>query len=93
MNNTVATNGGDRVDPERLKDSLNRLFEIYRGISETADEVTRSRCPYKDARSRCTANFGCRNQYFTKDPSAPPVCTGSDKLDYRSAWEEGATER
>lgn len=93
MNNTVATNKGDKVDPERLKDSLNRLFEIYRGISETADEVTRSRCPYKDARSRCTANFGCRNQYFTKDPSAPPVCTGSDKLDYRSAWEEGATER
>ena len=89
----VAANGGESVDPAELRKSLDRLFEIYRGISETADEITRSRCPYKDARSRCTANFGCRNQYFTKDPSARPVCTGSDKLDYRPAWEEGAPER
>ena len=92
MNKPVAANENDRVDPERLKESLNRLFDIYRGISQTADELTKTRCPYKDARARCTANFGCRNQYFTKDPSALPICAGSDKLDYRSAWEEGATE-
>lgn len=88
----TSSNERQPVDRERLKDSLGRLFDIYRGIAETADEVTKSRCPYKDARSRCTASFGCRNQYFTKDPSALPVCTGSDKLDYRSAWEDGAEE-
>ncbi len=75
------------IDTEGLQKSIDRLTSIYRDIAVKADEVTRSRCPYKDAKSRCTAMFGCRHQYFTKDPSAPPVCTGSDKLDYRSAWE------
>ena len=46
------------------------------------------RCPYKDARSRCTAKFGCRNQHFTKNPLEPPICTAKDgDLDYRSAWD------
>ncbi len=75
------------ADPARLKESLTRLFEIYREISAKADEVIATRCPYKDARSRCTANFSCRNQFFTKDRAARPVCAGSDKLDYRSAWD------
>ncbi|MEX0763039.1 MAG: hypothetical protein WD208_02150 [Dehalococcoidia bacterium] len=76
-----------QVDPERLKASMNRLFEIYRDISTKADEVVKNRCPYKNAQSRCTANFGCRNQFFTKDQAAQPVCAGSDHIDYRSAWD------
>jgi hypothetical protein len=66
---------------------MDRLYEICRDISSKADEVVAGRCPYKDARSRCTANFGCRHQYLPKAPLARPVCTGSDKLDYRSAWD------
>jgi hypothetical protein len=66
---------------------MSRLDEILRGINQTANEVSSYRCPYKNAQSRCTAAFGCRNQ----DRSVPSgelfVCTGDDKLDYRSAWE------
>ena len=75
------------ADSARLRESMARLFDIYRDISEKADEVIAHRCPYKNAQSRCTASFGCRNQYFTKVPRDLPICTGSDKLDYRSAWD------
>ena len=86
-NKTVNGSGAPAVDADRFRASMERLSAIYRDIAVKAEEVTRTRCPYKDAKSRCTAKFGCRHQYFTKDPAAPPVCTGSDKLDYRDAWE------
>ena len=76
-------------DAERYNASMGRLFQIYSEISENADEVMKTRCPYKDARSRCTARFECRNQFFVKDPSQKPVCAGSDRVDYRSAWVDG----
>ena len=77
-----------RVDPERTRASIRRLMGIYREISSVADEVSLIRCPYKDATSRCTANFDCRNQYFLPDrPGEQAICTGSDKLDYRKAWQ------
>ncbi|MBI4306744.1 MAG: hypothetical protein HY678_10540 [Chloroflexi bacterium] len=78
-----------RFDPERARASLSRLMEIYRDIAIRADQVSTYRCPYKNARARCTAEFKCRNQHFTRIPGDAPVCTGSDKLDYRSAWETG----
>ncbi len=74
------------VDIPRLKESLIRLNDIYREIALKADDVTQTRCPYKDAQSRCTADFGCGNQYFTKVRGERAVCSGSDKLDYRRAW-------
>ena len=84
-----ATTAQPDVDPEKFRASMERLFEIYQAISSKADDVMKSRCPYKDARSRCTAAFDCRNQFFTKDPSAKPVCAGSDLIDYRPAWITG----
>ncbi|MSQ09362.1 MAG: hypothetical protein EXR57_03220 [Dehalococcoidia bacterium] len=75
------------VDAERLRESLTRLYDIYQKIAEKADDSFNKRCPYKDARSRCTANFGCRNQFFPKDRFERPVCSGSDKLDYRTSWD------
>ncbi len=76
-----------RVDQERYRRSVERLTEIFRGISETVNVVSSYRCPYKNAKDQCTAQFGCRNQ----DRSVPfgelYPCTGDDNLDYRSAWE------
>ena len=76
-----------KVDPERYRQSVERLTEIFRGISETVNVVSTYRCPYKNAHDLCTAQFGCRNQ----DRSVPEgelfPCTGDDHLDYRSAWE------
>ena len=78
---------GQRFDRRRYEASLNRLYDIFKGMSDTADEVSQWRCPYKNVESRCTAKFSCRNQHFTNIPDDLPICTGSDKLDYRSAWE------
>ena len=64
-----------------------RLYEIYKGMSETANVVSTWRCPYKNAQDRCTAGFGCSNQLRTPARQELPICTGSDNLDYRSAWQ------
>jgi len=69
------------IDKERYFKSIERLEEIYRRVSLKATESSEHRCPYKDAKSKCTASFKCRNQ------SPHMVCTGSDDLDYRSAWD------
>jgi hypothetical protein len=76
----------EEVDIGRYRASMARLLDIYRGISDTANQVSAWRCPYKNLHDRCTAKFGCRNQ-DRDDSNDLPVCTGSDKLDYRSAWE------
>lgn len=80
-------NRNTEVDTEKARASLNRLFDIYQDMVGTADRVMQTRCPYKNAASLCTAKFGCRNQFFTKDPTAPPACAGSDQIDYRDAWD------
>ena len=75
-------------DPASARASMRRLMDIYREISQVADELSVRRCPYKDAKARCTAKFDCRNQHFNPDrPGERAVCTGSDLLDYRKAWE------
>ena len=75
------------VDPERYRRSVERLTEIFRGISETVNVVSTYRCPYKSAQDRCTAQFGCRNQDRSVLPGQLYPCTSDDNLDYRSAWE------
>ena len=64
-----------------------RLHAIFKDISETVSQVSTRRCPYKNVQDRCTASFGCRNQFRTEVPGELAICTGSDNLDYRSAWE------
>jgi len=78
-----------KADPLAARRSITRLMAIYRDISEVVDKSAITRCPYKDARSRCTAKFACKNQHFIAGKQdKPAVCTGSDKLDYRYAWEQ-----
>ena len=75
------------VDKKRYQASITRLGEIFQGINDTAGEVSTWRCPYKNVHDRCTANFGCRNQDKNVPDGELFICTGSDNLDYRSAWE------
>jgi hypothetical protein len=76
---------------KELQKSLATLWDIYQDISNTATEISKSRCPYKNAADQCTARFGCRNQkIITSSKNSDqtlPICMGSDKLDYRDAWE------
>lgn len=88
----VEGDGGDtgaapEVNRERYRRSMARLSEIMRGINDTANAVSTYRCPYKNARDRCTAKFGCRNQNRQVPAGELFICMGDDKLDYRSAWE------
>ncbi len=73
-------------EKKRLEKSLDKLFKIYKDISIKADEVNQYRCPYKNAKNICTATFKCLNQHFIENNSKEPICTGSEKLDYRPAW-------
>jgi len=75
-----------KFNKEKALKSLDVLFDIFKDISTNADEVFKKRCPYKNAKSRCTAKFECKNQYNIKKFGESPVCTGSDLLDYRPAW-------
>ncbi len=78
---------GQEVDKNRYEASIAWLGEIFRDISETANQVSTWRCPYKNALDHCTAGFGCRNQASPGTQGGRPICTGSDNLDYRNAWE------
>ena len=86
----VRNEGADppNLDVEAARASMTRMANIFADIAKHAEDSSLTRCPYKDARSRCTAKFACRNQHFTKNPLNPPICTAKDgDLNYRSAWE------
>ena len=74
----------DRAEYQKRLDALN---EILSGIAAHATEVSMCRCPYKDRRNECTAQFGCRNKRKPVRIGGLPICAGDDKLDYRSAWD------
>ena len=76
-----------RVDAKQYRASLARLHDIFRGMSDTVNKVSVWRCPYKNVEDRCTAGFGCRNQDRSVPDGELYICTGSDELDYRGAWE------
>ena len=75
------------VDPASIQASFDRLSAIFADMMVTVEELSSRRCPYKDRRDRCTAQFGCRNQRRIPDEPGARRCAGDDKLDYRSAWE------
>ena len=75
------------VDKNRHHESIVKLYEIYKGISQTVDSNSKWRCPYKNVKDECTADFGCRNQKRVDQQSDVLVCTGSDNLNYRDAGE------
>ena len=70
----------------RYKNSLERLETIFRDMSDTVQNVSQWRCPYKNVENLCTAKFGCRNQDRDVPVGALFKCLSDDKLDFRSAW-------
>ena len=78
---------GQVFNKRRYEQSMTRLQDILRGISDTATRVSTWRCPYKNADDHCTANFGCRNQDRSVSDGKLPICNSDDNLDYRSAWD------
>ena len=76
-----------KVDLEQYQKILNRLTELFTSMVVHADELSKSRCPYKNRLNQCTANFGCRNKRKPMKAGSLPNCAGDDQLDYRGAWE------
>jgi hypothetical protein len=74
-----------KIDPDQWQQRLDRITELFTGMVIHAEELSLSRCPYKDRNNGCTAHFGCRNQ--RRRQGELPLCVGDDKLNYRSAWE------
>ena len=79
-----------KIDRAEYQKRLDALSQILMGIAEHATEVSKGRCPYKNKRDECTAQFGCRNKRKSVQLGGPPVCASDEKLDYREAWESGA---
>ena len=67
-------------------------MEIFTDISETVNRVSTWRCPYKNAQDLCTADFACRNKSLDPEVGELPLCTGSDHLDFRDAWESNRSD-
>ena len=76
-----------KIDEQEYRKRLEQISDLFSGMIRHADELSTERCPYKDRFDQCTAKFGCRNQGKPPTPAGLFVCTGDDKLDYRSAWE------
>ncbi|MFN8005736.1 MAG: hypothetical protein U0V70_01645 [Terriglobia bacterium] len=76
-----------KIDPAEYQKRLDLLTEIFTSMVLHADDLAKSRCPYKNRLNQCTAEFGCRNKRKPLEPGSLPICAGDDQLDYRSAWE------
>jgi hypothetical protein len=76
------------VGPKEYQKRLDAITELFASMVIHADELSRTRCPYKDRLDQCTAHFGCRNKRKVPKPGKLPLCAGDDKLDYRNAWEK-----
>lgn len=77
----------ENIDPVEYEKRLERLGDIFKQISEHADQQALHRCPYKNRFNQCTAKFGCRYKRPAKEENVLPRCTSDDQLDYRTAWE------
>ncbi len=81
----------NKINQDDYQRRLARMSQIFSAIVIHADQQSLTRCLYKDRQSHCTAKFGCRNQRKKRTgESTLLICSGDDKLDYRSAWETGA---
>ena len=59
-----------------------------------ADAQATQRCPYRDARDRCTAAFSCGNQIPAETEKDEPATCGHDgTFDYSLAWETDPATR
>lgn len=80
----------ERLDPEEIRRRLDRINQIFAGMVSHAEQVSQSRCPYRDRLDQCTALFRCRNQRADGDDPEVLLCGHDGTFDYRTAWETDA---
>ena len=77
----------ERIDSDAVERRRARLPRIFAALIEHAQVQCLSRCPYRDSRDLCTAQFGCRNQGPADAEHGLSSCLCDGELDYRGAWE------
>ena len=82
-----------KISQEDYQQRLDRLTEIFSDIVSHADEQATHRCPYRDARDRCTAAFSCGNQIPAAEKGEPVTCGHDGTFDYSLAWEADPATR
>ena len=82
-----------KISQQDYQQRLDRLTEIYSDIVSHADEQATQRCPYRDARDRCTAAFSCGNQIAAVEKGEPATCGHNGTFDYSLAWETDPATR
>jgi len=76
-----------KISREDYQQRLDRLTDIFSDIVSHADTQAAHRCPYRDARDRCTAAFSCGNRVEAEAEGAAPTCGHDGTFDYSDAWE------
>ena len=82
-----------KISPQDYQKRLDRLTEIFSDIVSHADAQATQRCPYRDARDRCTAAFSCGNQIAAVEKDEPATCGHDGTFDYSLAWETDPAAR
>ena len=77
----------DQITKSEWEKRIKRMEEIFGSMVLHADELSLTRCPYKNRFDECTAKFGCRNKRKAKVQGELPLCGGDENLNYRSAWD------
>ncbi len=77
-----------KIDANRYRDSLAKLQEVFAGISRTVTEVSKWRCPYKDAADLCTAQLRCRNQVRAAQGGMQILRCAGNHLNFEAVAEE-----
>ncbi len=75
----------DKIDKADYQRRIDAMSEIFAGIAEKANVVSRERCPYRDRHDLCTAEFRCRNQLAATDEGIG--CGHEGGFNYQDAWE------
>ena len=82
-----------KISQQDYQKRLDRLTEIFSDIVSHADAQAAQRCPYRDARDRCTAAFSCGNQIAAAEQDEPATCGHDGTFDYSLAWETDPATR
>ncbi len=76
-----------KIDPKEVQKRITRISEMFSEMVVHAETVSQTRCPYRDRKDQCTAEFRCRNQKSPGADGALHLCGHDGKFDYLSAWE------
>ena len=68
----------------QCEEALDRVNELLTRLVTRAEDLSATRCPYRNRLNQCAAEFACPNQGESRGPGYLPECTGDLYLNRRS---------